>query len=67
MTITEDLRWNTYSEDVRTKAARSLELLRRAARSCGKEVKEAAFMALVGPQLEYANQCLEPTYYKKPH
>ena len=54
VTIAHDINWNTHSEQLRAKAAKSLGLVRRTLGACSREVKEAAYMTLVRPQLEYA-------------
>ena len=51
VTITSDLRWNTYVSNVCTKANRTLGFLRRNLYSCPQEVKEAAYKGLVRPRL----------------
>ena len=43
VTITSDLRWNTYVSNVCTKANRTLGFLKRNLYSCPQEVKEAAY------------------------
>lgn len=60
VTIKQDLNWNTHSEQVRAKASKSLGLVRRTLGACSREVKEAAYMTLVRPQLEYATCAWNP-------
>ena len=55
VTITSDLRWNTYVSNVCTKANRTLGFLRRDLYYCPQEVKEAAYEGLVRPVLDYGS------------
>ena len=52
VTITKDLKWNTHITNICTKANRTLGFLRRTLFSCLKDVKEAAYKAMVRPVLE---------------
>jgi hypothetical protein len=60
VTINETLSWNTQSEQVRSKASRTLGLIRRTLGRCSKEVRETAYNTLVRPQLEYATSAWNP-------
>ena len=60
VTISEDLRWNCYVAEVTSLANKLFGLLRRNLSACDKKVKEAAYLGLVRPQLEYASQALVP-------
>ena len=52
VTITNDLKWNTHTTNICTKANRTLGFLRRNILSCPQDVKEAAYKGLVHPVLE---------------
>ena len=54
ITITDDLGWSQYINNVTSKATRTLGFLRRNLTLAPKETKVAAYQALVRPQLEYA-------------
>ena len=61
VTITNDLKWNTYIINIcRTKANRTLGFLRRNLYSCPKDVKEAAYKTMVRPILEYGSSAWDP-------
>ena len=60
VTITSDLRWNTHVSNVCTKANRTLGFLRRDLYSCPQEVKEAAYIGLVRPVLDYGSSVWDP-------
>ena len=60
VTITSDLRWNTYVSNVCTKANRTLGFLRRNLYSCPQEVKEAAYKGLVRPVLDDGSSVWDP-------
>ena len=47
VTITSDLKWNSYIRNVRSKANRTLEFLRRNMFSCPQDVTEAAYKSMV--------------------
>ena len=55
VTIINDLRWNTHVSNICTKANRTLGFLRRNLHSCTQEVREAAYIGLVAPVLEYGS------------
>ena len=61
LTITNDLRWNTYVSNICTKANRTLGFLRRKLYACPPEVKEAAYKGLVRPVLEYSGSVWDPS------
>ena len=61
VTITNDLRWNTYVSNVCTKANRTLGFLRRNLYACPQAVKEAAYKGLVRPVLEYSGSVWDPS------
>ena len=60
MTISKDLKWNTYVSNIYTKANRTLGFLRRNPSSCPQDVKETAYKGLVRPVLEYASPVWDP-------
>ena len=60
VTVTNDLRWNRHVADVTKKANRMLGQLRRNMSACDPAVKEAAYMGLVRPLLEYACSAWDP-------
>ena len=60
VTINESLSWNTQAEQVRSKASRTLGLVRRTLGKCSQEVREVAYNTLVRPQLEYATSAWNP-------
>ena len=51
--IGNDFKWNTYITDICIKANRTLGFLRQTLFSCSQDVKEAAYIAIVRPVLEY--------------
>ena len=61
VTITNDLRWNTYASNICTKANRTLGFLRRNLYACPQEVKGAAYKGLVHPVLEYSGSVWDPS------
>ena len=62
VTISEDLRWNCHVADITGRASKLhvLGLLRRNLPTCDRRVKEAAYLGLVRPLLEYASQAWDP-------
>ena len=60
VTITQDLRWNTYISNMCTKANRTLGFLRRNLYQSPQDVKEAAYRGLVRPILEYGSCVSDP-------
>ena len=58
--ISDDLRWNHHVADITGCANKLLKLLRRNLSICDRKVKEAAYLGLVRPLLEYANQAWDP-------
>ena len=58
--ISDDLRWNRHVADITGRANKLLKLLRRNLSICDRKVKEAAYLGLVRPLLEYANQAWDP-------
>ena len=66
VTITSNLRWNTYVSNVCTKANRTLGFLRRNSYSCPAGVKEAAYKGLVRPILDLGPpRCSSPERIRK--
>ena len=60
VTITNDLRWNRHVANITCKANQMLGLLRRNLSACDPAVKEAAYMSLVRPLIEYASCAWDP-------
>ena len=60
ITISDDLRWNRHVADITGRANKLLGLLRRNLSTCDRRVKEAAYLGLVRPLLEYASQAQDP-------
>ena len=60
VTITNDLRWNYHVAEITKKANQILGLLRRNLSACDSSVKEAAYIGLVRPLLEYASSAWDP-------
>ena len=60
VTITSDLSWTKLIETIKTKASRTLGLIRRNLGPCDTTVKEKAYQSLVRPQLEYASSVWNP-------
>lgn len=60
VTVRDDLRWNTHVEALRSKASRTMGILRRNLGSCSKKVRETAYKTLVRPQLEYSSCAWNP-------
>ena len=58
--VTDDLRWNRHAGDITGRANKLLGLLRRNLSTCDRKVKEAAYLGLVRPLLEYASQAWDP-------
>ena len=58
--ISDDLRRNHHVADITRRANKLLKLLRRNLSICDRKVKEAAYLGLVRPLLEYANQAWDP-------
>ena len=62
VTITHDLRWNTYISNMCTKANRTHGFLRRNLYQCPQDVrvKQAAYRGLIRPILEYGSCVWDP-------
>ena len=60
VTISDDLRWNHHVADITGRANKLLGLLRRNLSTGDRRVKEAAYLGLVRPLLEYASQAWNP-------
>lgn len=60
VTVRQDLRWNTHVETLRSKAGKTMGILRRNLGSCSMKVRETAYKTLVRPQLEYASCAWNP-------
>ena len=62
ITITDDLDWGQHINNVTSKATRTLGFLRRNLALAPKEIKVAAYQALVRSQLEYAAPIWNPRH-----
>ena len=60
VTVTNDLRWNTHISNMSIKANKTLGFLRRNLYQCPKDVKEAAYIGLLRPMLEYGRCVWDP-------
>ena len=60
VTISGDFKWNRHITNIVNKANSSLAVLKRNLRIPSKEVKDAAYKALVRPHLEYAASVWDP-------
>ena len=60
VTISDDLRWNRLVADLTGRANKLRGLLRRNLSTCDGRVKEAAYLGLIRPLLEYASQAWDP-------
>ena len=60
VTISDDLRWNRHIVDITGHANKLLGLLRWNLSTYDRRVKEAAYLGLVRPLLEYASQAWDP-------
>ena len=60
VTVSDDLRWNRHVADITGRANKLLGLLRRDLSTCDGRVKEAAYLGLGRPLLEYASQAWDP-------
>ncbi|MEW8548082.1 MAG: reverse transcriptase family protein, partial [Candidatus Thiodiazotropha sp.] len=58
--ISEDLAWKKHVDNTAAKASRTLGFLRRNLRDCRKEVRSAAYSAMVQPTLDYAATSWDP-------
>ena len=61
ITITNDLKWNTYVNYICIKANRTLGFLRRNLSACPQNVKDSAYRELVRPVLEYGSSVWDPS------
>ena len=61
ITITNDLKWNTYVSNICTEANRTLGFLRRNLSACPQGVKESAYKGLMRPVLEYGSSVWDPS------
>ena len=60
VTISGDLKWNRHITNIVNKANSTLAVLKRNVKVPSKEVKAAAYKALVRPHLEYASSVWDP-------
>ena len=64
VTITEDLKWSRHITSIASKTRGVLAMIKRNLWSCPKDVKVAAFQALVRPKLEYTSAVWDPYLQK---
>ena len=60
ISIADNLSWNEHCDTIFKKANSTLGLLRRILSGCTPEVKNAAYLTLVRPKLEYASSAWNP-------
>lgn len=60
VTVSEDLRWNRHVAEITCRANKLLRPLRRNLSACDRKTREAAYVCLVRPLLEYASQTWDP-------
>ena len=60
ITITNDLKWNTYCSSICTKTFKALGFRRRNLVACLQDVKESAYKDLVRPVLENGSSVWDP-------
>ena len=60
VTICEDLRWNRHVAEITCWANRLFGLLRQNLSARDRKIKEAVYLGLVRPLLEYASQAWDP-------
>jgi len=58
--ISNDLNWANHISNITAKVNRTIGFLRRNIHACPKEVKEAAYITLVRPSIEYASAVWDP-------
>ena len=60
--IHKSLCWSPHISDIITKASRTLNFLKRNLSKCSSRVKEATYLTMVRPQLEYTSDVWDPHY-----
>lgn len=60
ITITTNLKWNEHINNIKNKATKTLNFLRRNIYFCTREAKSLAYLSLVRPQLEYSSAAWDP-------
>ncbi|XP_071141644.1 uncharacterized protein [Mytilus edulis] len=60
LNVSEDLQWKHHVDVTAKKASKSIGFLRRNLRECGKNVRNAAYISLVRPILDYASAAWDP-------
>ncbi len=58
--ISNKLTWNQHVKEITSKANRTLGFIRRNLHSCPRKTKEAAYMTLVRPLIEYSSAVWDP-------
>ena len=58
--ISADLRWNTHTSYIRSRANRALGFMRRNLQKCNTDIKILAYKTLVRPHLEYCDTVWDP-------
>ena len=60
--LDKHLSWSPHVSKITGKASRTLNFLKRNLSNCSTQVKAAAYLAMVRPQLEYASVVWDPIY-----
>ena len=63
--FTKKLSWGHHIDNIRSKATKTLNLVRRNFHRCPQSIKKQAYSTLVRPILEYASPCWDP--YENDH
>ena len=65
--LDKHLSWSPHVSKISGKASRTLNFLKRNLSNCSTQVKAAAYLAMVRPQLEYASVVWDPIYNSDVH
>jgi ribonuclease P/MRP protein subunit RPP40 len=60
VTVSADLKWHSYVDNICTKATRTYNFIRRNIYHCSPDAKALAYISLVRPHLEYAASSWDP-------
>ena len=60
LTISQDLKWEPYINELTGRANKTLGFLRRNLKHCPQQLKQLAYISLVRSRLEYASACWDP-------
>jgi len=64
ISLSHDLHWNDYVNEITTKANKTLNFLRRNLCTCSSKSKEQAYKALVRPIVEYSAKLHNFMYFQ---